>query len=86
MIWAAVLEHRGRQIKDALIQARPCVAVVRNRHTRYRAPMFDNRRRPSGWLPPSLQSRVEMFDMALPPTESRLSTGISLARVGYRWI
>src|SRR5262249_13526103 len=31
----------------------------RNRKTRYREPRFDNRRRPEGWLPPSLESRVE---------------------------
>lgn len=59
VIWAAVLEHRGRQIKDALESRRALRRSRRNRHTRYRAPMFDNRRRPSGWLPPSLQSRVE---------------------------
>jgi len=31
----------------------------RNRKTRYRKPRFDNRRRPEGWLPPSLNHRVE---------------------------
>lgn len=30
-----------------------------NRKTRYRAPRFDNRIRPEGWLPPSLQARVQ---------------------------
>jgi 5-methylcytosine-specific restriction endonuclease McrA len=30
----------------------------RNRHTRYRKPKFANRRRPKGWLAPSLLSRV----------------------------
>ncbi len=30
----------------------------RNRKTRYREKRFDNRTRPSGWLPPSLQARV----------------------------
>ncbi|UJL45152.1 HNH endonuclease [Virgibacillus sp. NKC19-16] len=31
----------------------------RNRKTRYRKPKFQNRRRPEGWLPPSIQSRIE---------------------------
>src|SRR5258708_4657519 len=30
----------------------------RQRHTRYRAPRFNNRTRPQGWLPPSVESRV----------------------------
>jgi 5-methylcytosine-specific restriction endonuclease McrA len=30
----------------------------RQRHTRYRPARFDNRRRPAGWLPPSLESRL----------------------------
>ena len=30
----------------------------RNRKTRYRKPRFQNRRRPKGWLPPSLEARV----------------------------
>ena len=33
--------------------------VRRNRHTRYRPARFLNRTRPKGWLPPSLQHRVE---------------------------
>ena len=31
----------------------------RNRKTRYREPRFQNRTRPEGWLPPSIQSRIE---------------------------
>ncbi len=31
----------------------------RNRNTRYRKPKFNNRGRKEGWLPPSLQSRVD---------------------------
>ena len=30
----------------------------RNRKCRYRAPRFNNRRRPAGWLPPSIRSKV----------------------------
>lgn len=59
VIWAAVLEHRGQQIKDALESRRALRRGRRHRKTRYRPAQFDNRRRPDGWLPPSLQSRVE---------------------------
>jgi 5-methylcytosine-specific restriction endonuclease McrA len=59
LIWAAVLEHRGKQIKSALGDRRAVRRSRRARHTRYRAPRFDNRRRAAGWLPPSLQSRIE---------------------------
>ena len=53
------VEHRGRQVhrkmhaRSALRRARRC------RKLRYRAPRFDNRRRPKGWLAPSLRHRVE---------------------------
>ena len=30
----------------------------RNRKTRYRAPCFDNRRRPRGWLTPTMEARI----------------------------
>ncbi len=59
LIWAAVLEHRGQQIRDALLSRRQLRRSRRSRHTRYRPARFDNRRRPVGWLAPSLQSRVE---------------------------
>ena len=31
----------------------------RHRKTRYRKPRFENRTRPDGWLPPSIQSRID---------------------------
>lgn len=46
-------------IKDRLDWRRACRRNRRNRKTRYRKPRFDNRRRPLGWLPPSLRSRVD---------------------------
>lgn len=59
LVWAAVLEHRGQQIKNALESRRALRRSRRQRHTRYRPARFDNRRRPASWLPPSLQSRIE---------------------------
>jgi 5-methylcytosine-specific restriction endonuclease McrA len=58
VIWAAELEHRGWQIKDSLQSRRSLRASRRSRKTRYRPARFDNRKRPKGWLPPSLMHRV----------------------------
>ncbi len=59
VIWAAQLTHRGAAIKSALDKRRGVRRGRRQRRTRYRAPRFRNRRRRTGWLPPSLRSRVE---------------------------
>lgn len=58
VFWAAELTHRGQRIKDALASRRALRRNRRQRKTRYRQPRFLNRMRPSGWLPPSLWSRV----------------------------
>ncbi|MCI0711857.1 MAG: RNA-guided endonuclease IscB [Chloroflexi bacterium] len=57
-IWASELEHRGRRIRDNLLKRQQLRRGRRSRKTRYRQPRFDNRRKPPGWLPPSLQSWV----------------------------
>ncbi len=59
VVWAAELSHRGQQVKEALDSRRATRRSRRQRHTRYRQPRFDNRTRPTGWLPPSLVSRVQ---------------------------
>lgn len=59
VVWAAELTHRGFAIRDALTARRQLRRSRRYRKTRYRAARFNNRRRPQGWLPPSLNSRVE---------------------------
>ncbi len=59
VIWASVIEHRGQQIKNTLESRRASRRGRRARHTRYRPARFDNRKRPNGWLPPSLMSRIE---------------------------
>jgi 5-methylcytosine-specific restriction endonuclease McrA len=53
------LAHRGRQISEALTARRAFRRRRRGANLRYRAPRFDNRRRPQGWLAPSLQHRVD---------------------------
>lgn len=59
VVWGAELQHRGQQIKNDLESRRAIRRHRRNSKTRYRKPRFLNRKRFSGWLPPSLQSRVE---------------------------
>ena len=58
VVFAAELEHRGQQIKDRLEARRAIRRSRRQRQTRYRQPRWHNRRRPKGWLPPSLESRL----------------------------
>lgn len=58
-VWAAEIAHRGLQIRQGLEKRRAIRRGRRNRKTRYRAPRFLNRTRPAGWLPPSIQSRVD---------------------------
>ena len=54
----AELTHRGGVIRDRL-SARRAFRKRRRSKLRYRAPRFNNRTRPQGWLPPSLQHRVD---------------------------
>jgi len=57
VLWAAELVHRGEEVREALAKRRRARQSRRARQTRYRQPKFANRRRPKGWLPPSLRSR-----------------------------
>jgi 5-methylcytosine-specific restriction endonuclease McrA len=59
VVFAAEIEHRGHAIKASLDSRRSLRRGRRQRKTRYRKPRFDNRTRPEGSLPPSLESRVE---------------------------
>lgn len=52
------LHHRGQAIKDAL-EARRGHRRMRRSKLWYRPARFDNRVKPDGWLPPSLQHRVD---------------------------
>lgn len=58
VVWAAELRHRGDRIRDRLLSRRQLRRGRRYRNTRYREARFLNRRRPRGWLPPSLESRI----------------------------
>ncbi len=58
IVFAGELSHRGHAIKESLDSRRAIRRGRRHRHTRYRKAKWQNRRRASGWLPPSLQSRI----------------------------
>jgi len=66
-----------RDIKERLDWRRICRRNRRNRKTRYRKPRFDNRRRPEGWLPPSLEHRVA----CLTKFASRLAKFVKVDRI-----
>lgn len=59
VVLLAELTHRGHAIRDALAQRRAFRRRRRGANLRHRAPRFDNRTRAPGWLPPSLQHRVD---------------------------
>ncbi len=58
VLFLGEIEHRGGRIRDRLT-ARRAFRRRRRSKLRYREPRFDNRTRPEGWLPPSLQHRVD---------------------------
>lgn len=59
VVLLAELTHRGQVIRDALAARRAFRRRRRGANLRHRAPRFDNRTRPAGWLAPSLQHRVD---------------------------
>jgi 5-methylcytosine-specific restriction endonuclease McrA len=59
VVWAADLTHKGQQVREKLLVRQAIRRSRRQHHTRYRPPRFDNRRKPPGWLPPSLLSRIQ---------------------------
>lgn len=57
VVWMTEIHHKTG-IKEKLKDRRDRRRSRRSRKTRYRKPRFLNRRRPEGWLPPSLEARV----------------------------
>lgn len=53
------LHHRGFEISRQLLQRSSRRRDRRSRKTRYRPNRHDNRKKPTGWLPPSLKHRVK---------------------------
>ena len=59
VLWTGELAHRGGATREALAQRRAFRRRRRTANLRHRAPRFDNRTRPEGWLAPSLRHRVD---------------------------
>ena len=58
-LWLGELLHRGPAIRKNLQQRSNFRRRRRSANLRYRAPRFDNRTRPAGWLAPSQRHRVD---------------------------
>jgi len=58
VVWAAEVTHQGEQIRKRLASRCTARRSRRARKTRYRPARSRNRRRSSGWLSPSLESRL----------------------------
>ena len=58
IVFLMALAHRGKAIMASL-HARSAMRRRRPGNLRYRAPRFSNRTKPKGWLPPSLQHRID---------------------------
>lgn len=79
----AEIRHRT-DIKQKLEERRYYRRSRRNRKARYRKPRFLNRRRPEGWLPPSLRARVEQTLRAVEKLRKLLPiTAISVEHVKF---
>ncbi|QUV85921.1 RNA-guided endonuclease IscB [Chloracidobacterium aggregatum] len=59
VVFLAELSHRGHAIRDAMTARRAFRRRRRSANLRHRACRFANRRKPEGWLAPSLRHRVE---------------------------
>jgi 5-methylcytosine-specific restriction endonuclease McrA len=57
-LYSIEIRHRGGQIREKLTARAAYRRGRRTRNLRYRAPRFDNRAKPAGWLAPSLRHRV----------------------------
>lgn len=55
----AEIAHKGDLVRKRMGQRAAFRRRRRSANLRYRAPRFDNRLRPDGWLPPSLRSRLD---------------------------
>jgi len=74
--------HLRDDITKKMTQRRTFRRNRRARKTRYREARYDNRRRPDGWLPPSLHSKAEATVKAVRFITSFLSVGRVTVEVG----
>ena len=57
-IYGLHIKHRGVSVRQAMESRAALRKNRRCRKLRYRQPRFNNRTRPPGWVPPSIESRV----------------------------
>ena len=77
------LTHRGSMIRNAL-HSRADKRKRRRFQLRYRAPRYENRAKPSGWLSPSLRHRIETVMSWVNRLRKRIPlTGITCERVRF---
>ena len=74
--------HLRNDITQKMTQRRHYRRNRRGRKTRYRQPRYANRRRPTGWLPPSLRSKAEATVKAVRLVASFLPVGRVNVEVG----
>jgi 5-methylcytosine-specific restriction endonuclease McrA len=74
--------HLRDDITEKMTQRRKFRRNRRARKTRYRQARYDNRRRPAGWLPPSLHSKAEATVKAVRFIASFLHVGQVTVEVG----
>lgn len=83
VIFFGILVHKA-SIKARLDARRTHRRSRRYRKTRYRKPRFQNRRRKTGWLPPSLAARVNQTEHALATLRKRVPiTALSIEHVKF---
>lgn len=58
VLFGMEISHRGSLIKSKILKRSALRRARRNRNARHRKPRFLNRRRSSGWMPPSIEHRV----------------------------
>lgn len=76
------LIHRGAVIKASLHSRAALRRGRRGRNLRYRAPRFDNRTKPEGWLAPSLSHRLETTQSWV----RRISAWAPVTEFGYELV
>lgn len=84
IIWAAEIAHRGSIVVENLTRRASLRRGRRCRKTRYRPPRWRNRKRPAGWIAPSMHSRVENIMTWIARVRSYAPvSAISLERVKF---
>lgn len=58
-VFLAEITHKGNLVHKCMVSRASRRRRRRSANLRYRAPRFENRTRPEGWLPPSLRSRLD---------------------------